>query len=98
MSLRDMAEARIQAWMATPEEERPPPPDVEGVKPLEVELLEAIERHLTAARMATDPETAHAEGTRAREAETRLFVLLDATGRSVLAPHFAELVADLRSR
>ncbi len=97
MSWNDLAEARIQEWLRTPIAQRraaePPAP----ARPLDLELLELIERSVNEARIATDPDRRRAAIQRGLEAETRLFALLDATGRSVLAPVMAKRIDELRA-
>lgn len=93
-----LAEARIQEWLRKPEEERKASASRENEppRPLELELLDRIEAAIGQEHRAVDPAVAAAAGRRARDAETQLFALLDATGRSVLAPVLAARIADLR--
>lgn len=92
-----LAEARIQEWLRKPEAERmasTAPSD--PARPLELDLLDRIEKAIADERRAVDRAAAEKARARARDAETQLFALLDATGRSVLAPVLAARIAELR--
>ena len=97
MAWSHLAEARIQEWLRTPESERTASAEAPApVRPLEIDLLDRIAAAVAAERRATEPAAAEAARRRARDAETQLFALLDATGRSVLAPVLAARIAELR--
>lgn len=95
MDWSKLAEARIEEWLRTPVEDRRVAEPMAPPRPLELDLLERLERSLREARTA-DPVQARAAEQRARDLETQLFALLDATGRSVLAPMMAERVLAIR--
>jgi len=98
MSWNALAEARIQEWLRAPVSERCNAADPGGAeRPLEVFLIDRIERELGLAGRLTDPISRSSAEQHVRDLETQLFALLDATGRSVLAPLFAARIDELRA-
>ena len=97
MSWSALAEARMLAWLQTPEADRPKSSDEAGsAPPLELDLFQRLECAIEEARRTVDPAVREQAERRARDLETRLFTLLDATGRSILAPIWAARVTALR--
>jgi hypothetical protein len=91
-----LAESRIQEWLRTPEAERRSSELAAPAPPLELDLLDRIEAAVREESRAVDEAAAADARRRGRDAETQLFALLDATGRSILAPLMAERVAAIR--
>ena len=91
-----LAESRIQEWLRTPVADRRPSEPAAPERPLELDLLGRIEAAVRDEGRAVDEAAASDARRRGRDAETQLFALLDATGRSILAPLMAERVAAIR--
>lgn len=93
MDWEKLAEARIREWRAQPAGQRPTQVPLGPVRPLELQLLEESLELRAQARGASDaPERARLLQ-RAREAETRLLVLLESSGRPLAARRVAELLS-----
>jgi hypothetical protein len=92
MDWEKLAEARIRAWRARPAGQCAPAASGSG-RPLELQLLEEALQLREQARATSDPAERSQLNQRSRQAETRLLVLLERTGRPLAARRFAELLS-----
>jgi hypothetical protein len=93
MDWEKLAEARIREWQARPADGRCAPATSDSGPPLELQLLEQALQLREQARATTDPAERSQLNQRSREAETRLLVLLERSGRPLAARRFAELLS-----
>jgi hypothetical protein len=93
MDWEKLAEARIREWRARPAGQRCAPAASGSARPLELQLLEEALQLREQARAASDPVERSQLSQRSREAEMRLLVLLERTGRPLAARRFAELLS-----
>jgi hypothetical protein len=93
MDWEKLAEARIRAWQARPAGQRCAPAASGSGRPLELQLLEEALQLREQARATSDPAERSQLNQRSRQAETRLLVLLERTGRPLTARRFAELLS-----
>lgn len=91
MDWEKLAEARIQEWRARPAAERGSAP-VAPVAPLELQLLAEVLELRALADAGPEAERRRL-AQRAHDAETRLMVLLESSGRPLAARRIAELLS-----
>lgn len=93
-----LAEARIQEWNRRPASERQvASPEALSLEPLEMQLLQDARALYARARSATDATEAERLRQEAAHLETRIMVLLEASGRPLAAEQFARMLLEART-